>query len=700
MKRISHLYLSILCLGFLMLLSIKTLGQTAALDILPLKSKFLSIKTAETDSISKDKELSEIVITAQRTATNRFHTAEAITVLSAKQMIQFQSRTSPEALTYLNGVFVQKTNHGGGSPFLRGLTGNQTLQLIDGIRLNNATFRYGPNQYFNTIDPLSIERIEVLRGGGSVQYGSDAMGGTIQVLTKNPEFATENTFSGRVLGRAMTQNMEQTGRGELGFSNKKVALLGGLTYRNFGDLVGGDTTGKQSPSGYKELDFDIKSRFLISKNVVLTVAHQNIQQSNVPVFHKVQLENFAVNEFEPQKRQLSYARFDFETDNSWFKKVYLISSLQNTEEGRNSRKNGSSVLRIENDKVRSWGLSLNILSQIMEGYSANSGIEIYDDFVKSSRTDIDEKTNISTLKRGLYPNDSKMMNFSAFSIHNYSFNNWQFTWGGRFNGFNIQVNDETLGKSTLKPSDFVWNASILKGVTDNFNVFISANSAFRAPNIDDLGTLGIVDFRYETPNFNLNPEKSYNYQLGFKYKNQRLEGEAYVYRNELRNIIARVRVDTQKVQGYPLYQKENIEKGYIQGIESVWKYAFTEGFNIETGVTYTYGQNLTKNEPMRRIPPLNGRLALNFNKKSWFLTGELMGATKQDRLAQGDKDDNRIPLGGTPAWNIFNIYGGYSLKNWGVNIAFHNLFNEDYRTHGSGVNGVGRAASMSVNYQF
>ena len=652
-------------------LSLNAVSQTADLGNSIKKTNTFSVKTPEIDSTSKEKELSEVVITAQRTATNRFSTPEAISVLSAKNMQQLQARTTPEALTNMTGVFVQKTNHGGGSPFVRGLTGNQTLQLIDGIRLNNATFRYGPNQYFNTIDPLSIERVEVLRGSGSVQYGSDALGGTIQIFTKNPEFLNEKTWNGRLLGRIMTQGMEQTGRGELGFSNKKIAITGGLTYRNFGDLVGGDTTGKQSPSGYKELDFDVKSRFLLSKSAVLTVAHQNVKQSNVPVFHKVRLENFNLNEFDPQRRQLTYARLDYENNNPLFKKIYLITSLQNTEEGRNSRKNGSSVLRIENDKVRSLGLSLNILSQKPPspqrgsfGYTANSGIEIYDDFVKSSRVDIDEKTNISSTKRGLYPNNSTMTSFSAFSIHNYSLNKWQFTMGGRFNGFNIQVSDETVGKSTLKPSNFVWNASILRGVTDNLNVFFSANSAFRAPNIDDLGTLGIVDFRYETPNLNLNPEKSYNFQLGFKYK------------------------------------KENVEKGYIQGIETAWKYAFTEGVNIETSVSYTYGQSLTKNEPMRRIPPLNGHFALNFNKKQWFSTFEIAGATKQDRLAQGDKDDNRIPKGGTPAWTIFNIYGGYSFKNLSMNMAFQNLFNEDYRTHGSGVNGVGRSVSFNISWVF
>ena len=87
--------------------------------------------------------------------------------------------------------------------------------------------------------------------------------------------------------------------------------MGGFSYRNFGDLVGGDTTGKQSPSGYKEMDFDIKSRFLLNKNTILTVAHQNVRQKNVPVFHKVKLENFNLNEFEPQSAATDLCSFGF-----------------------------------------------------------------------------------------------------------------------------------------------------------------------------------------------------------------------------------------------------------------------------------------------------------------------------------------------------------------------------------------------------
>ena len=106
-----------------------------------------------------------------------------ISSITNQQIIEKGARTTPEALMGVSGVFIQKTNHGGGSAFIRGLTGNQTLIVLDGIRLNNAIYRYGPNQYLNTIDMFTVDKIDVLKGIGAVEYGSDAMGGVIHVKT-------------------------------------------------------------------------------------------------------------------------------------------------------------------------------------------------------------------------------------------------------------------------------------------------------------------------------------------------------------------------------------------------------------------------------------------------------------------------------------------------------------------------------------
>ena len=84
--------------------------------------------------------LDSVVVESRNIKINESSNPFIVSSISAKQIQQNGSRTTPEALIGTSGVFLQKTNHGGGSAFIRGLTGNQTLLVIDGIRINNATF--------------------------------------------------------------------------------------------------------------------------------------------------------------------------------------------------------------------------------------------------------------------------------------------------------------------------------------------------------------------------------------------------------------------------------------------------------------------------------------------------------------------------------------------------------------------------------
>jgi outer membrane receptor protein involved in Fe transport len=124
------------------------------------------------------------------------------------------------------------------------------------------------------------------------------------------------------------------------------------------------------------------------------------------------------------------------------------------------------------------------------------------------------------------------------------------------------------------------------------------------------------------------------------------------------------------------------------------------GFTIKGGVAYTYGQNVTKDEPLRRIPPLNGRLMPAFRKNNWFAAIEFLFAGKQERLAKGDREDNRIPAGGTPGWQVCNAYMNCKKGGLQLGVGLQNIFNVDYRMHGSGINGVGRSAWFSTTLFF
>jgi hemoglobin/transferrin/lactoferrin receptor protein len=652
----------------------------------------------QTDS-TKIELLNEVVITVNRSANQEFQTPNSIKVLNKKYLKTYAPRTTPEALMGVNGVFVQKTNHGGGSPFVRGLTGNQTLLLVDGIRLSNSTFRYGPNQYFNTIDPFSIEKIEVLKGGGSVQYGSDALGGTIQVFTSEPEFGSK--WKGNLLGRIATQGMEQTTRGEVNYGGEKLAISGSFGCRNFGDLVGGKLTGRQSPSGYDEQMGNLKAKLKLGRGI-LTFANQYFEAKYVPVYHKVVLENFAINDFQPQRRNLSYIKFNQKNESKIFSEVSVIGTLQLTYEGRSSQKNGATRLIQETDKVYTKGLTTTIFSEFSDKWTANSGIEIYHDLVRSSK--IDAPASIASSEapkvlRGLYPDNSTFLNYSLYSLHKFTQKHWQFSAGLRYNGFSIIVPDETISKTNLTPQALVPNALVTYLIGSKSNIYASYNAGFRTPNIDDLGTLGIVDFRYELPTNNLKPEKSSNYEIGYKFRTNRFSAATALYYSDLRDLIARVKVPNQVINGYNVYQKENIEKANIKGIEAEFEGLISKELKTYGGISYTYGQNITKNEPMRRIPPLNGRFGLEYRKSNFFVRPELLFASKQDRLAQGDKDDNRIGKNGTAAWQIVNLYGGYEYKWLNINLSAQNLTNKDYRTHGSGINGVGRSLWLTLNVE-
>jgi hemoglobin/transferrin/lactoferrin receptor protein len=661
---------------------------------------FLSISPlfllAQKSDSTRTELLKEVIVSSQRIYEKNLKTAASISVLSSKNLKNYQVRTTPEALMNSTGVFIQKSTHGAGSPFVRGLTGNQTLILIDGIRLNNSTFRYGPNQYLNTIDPFSLDRIEVLRGSGSVAYGSDALGGTVQLFTSNPEFSEKSTFNANVLTRFASSDMEKTFHSDLLFGSKKFALKTGLSIRYFGDIVGGDTTGRQSPSGYKELAFDIKGKFKISENWESVISHQTVQQKNIPLFFRIKLENFAINEFNPQNRSLSYFQLNGKTDKELLKSIGFTASLQNTSEQRNTRKNGSDVLRTETDKVETLGLTLNVISSISNSWTASSGIEFYQDVVNSDRIDQNIKTNSIQKSRGLYPDNSKFQSYAIYSLHQIQKDKWQFNFGGRLNNFNINIIDDNVGNIVVEPKAFVYNLSVAYELSQNSSIYSSNSTGFRSPNIDDMGTLGIVDFRYELPKYDLKPEKSYNFELGYKLRKDRFATSLALFNTELEDLITRVKVENQQINGINVYRKENTEKAFIRGFEVEMEYLISNPIKIYGNLSYAFGQNITKNEPVRRIPPMNGKFGIEYRKNSFFIRPEIWFASEQTRLAQGDKEDIRIGKEGTKGWITTNIFSGFDKKHYSINLSLQNLNNMDYRTHGSGINGVGRSAWITL----
>ncbi len=134
--------------------------------------------------------LREVVVSASRFEEMRKDVPERIDVIKARDIRFMDQPTTAELLQNTGAVFVQKSQLGGGSPIIRGFEANRILLVVDGVRMNNAIYRAGHLQDIITVDQSTLERVEVVSGPNSVAYGSDALGGTIHMITRMPKFRT------------------------------------------------------------------------------------------------------------------------------------------------------------------------------------------------------------------------------------------------------------------------------------------------------------------------------------------------------------------------------------------------------------------------------------------------------------------------------------------------------------------------------
>lgn len=453
-----------------------------------------------------------------------------------------------------DGVFVQKTNHGGGSKFIRGLTGNQTL-LFDGIRLNNSIYRYGPNQYLNTVDVFIIDRMEVAKGISSVQYGSDGLGGALQIFNIESLLnSTGSEWHGNVTGKIVSEGMEKTGRGQLEFNSKKIAMIIGGTTRDFGDLVGGKETGLQNPSGYTEYAIDVKLLFALKKNMQFMLAGQFLNQLHIPVYHKVVLENYAVNEFHPQQRLMNYARLNIQGRKKIFNQVKFIASWQQNTEITSAQKNSTILMQLDSNRVNTLGFVTDVTSAFSKIWLANSGVEYYHDNVSGGWfvTTTDNSAAL-LVKGGLYPDDSKYGSFSVYSLHHLTLNNWVIDIGIRFNAFNIKMDDKDLGEVKIAFEALVFNLGTMYSINLSNHLYGMVSNGFRAPisTIWKHWALSISDTKFRRTT--LNPRNQSISKPVINSIIPKFQANIAGYYMDLNQLITRVEVEGEFVDGYQVY---------------------------------------------------------------------------------------------------------------------------------------------------
>jgi iron complex outermembrane receptor protein/hemoglobin/transferrin/lactoferrin receptor protein len=663
-------------------------------------------------------------------------------------------RSAPDALRYEPGVYVQQSAHGQGSPYVRGRTGQQTVVLFDGIRMNTSTWRQGPNQYFFTVDSKTIDHIVVTRGGGSTLHGSDAIAGVIDAHPIEPRLAlgmegpvirprtmlrwasADNDFSNRF---SVDTQVNEDFRFLLGGGMRAAGRLrGGGVVRN--PLDGGvpqvprleDDGRTQAGTGFKELTGDARLVRSLGQGRRLVAAAYAFRQFDTPRTDQCPAAFAPRDEclkFDEQFRSLAYVSHEGKLGEA-AEQSQISLSYQRQHERRLLDRPSSFIVNGGRDDVDTFGLTVKLTSAAAPvsrdaEVRLRYGAEAFHDRVDSvAWTELRDIGAVITSPRGQYLAGSRYSQGGGFVESEWTFFRWLGLRGGaRYSAVAAKAPaDAESGTVAVDGSwgAFVGNLGVSAELSDHVGVLGSYDRSFRAPNLDDLTSRQQTGPGFQFENAKLGPETADTVELGMQLSHPRLELDAWVFRSVLHDSITRAfrassdcPPETPQCQlSWQRYQLVNVEgDSRIDGAELSFRSHVMDDLRVMGTLSYAVGSGPNPAQrptdpslpyearvPLSRVPPLNGTLDMRWNASPGaYLGGALRWALQQDRLAPTDLNDARIPLGGTPGYAVFDLRAGWRMQRSIVFAAVvENVLDSAYRVHGSSVNGPGRGIHLSM----
>ncbi|MEM7656674.1 MAG: TonB-dependent receptor [Bacteroidota bacterium] len=645
----------------------------------------------------------DVIITAERHERDPFYSSASISTFDGQQLRYESPRTLPQALQNLPGIWAEQPYYGGSSLLIRGMDDQRTALMVDGIRLQHAAYGTTSHSLLSMVDPFSMQRVEVLRGGGANQYETDAIGGAIQLFTKNPRFADQGVqVHGSVLGRWMSQGMERSFRPELELSSKRVAIHAGVSLRHFGDLMAAQAIGIRSATAYDQSSVDVKARIKLSPRHEFTLAHQQTNQDSLMNWNLETFGPFSKARFTEVSRSLTYARMTSFLENKWFREVRLTSAWQRVEENRRYDLPFAEKLVAEREWAKTWSGQIEVHSKPSVFWQAVSGLEYYRDFIGDVNQ---ESIGGLPLERspGNYQGDARSTNLGMYSQHSFDILDLKVNVGGRARAVRME-NVSAAEEETLQARSVVGNISSLYPLHPNWHVVSSFHTGFRTPDAYDLDHFGYLQQGAAVPNDSLGAERSRTTELGLKAKTRHFSGTVTLYQTRFQDHIDWVPTTydgSSTLDGQQVFQQQNTGQAFVRGIEAAVEVPVNQALALYGGVSYLQGQNITEGEPLSNLPPLNGRLGLRFRSRNGIWSNlEWRQASTQTRIGRLDQFNPGIMPTGAGSWQVVDLHMGYDFA-WGyATIGIQNLLDEAYTLHGSALQAPGRVVLMSVQLGF
>jgi hemoglobin/transferrin/lactoferrin receptor protein len=614
--------------------------------------------------------LDEVVISASKFSQKFREVPKKVTQIN-RSMIEFTNpMTSADLLERGGYVYIQKSQLGGGSPMIRGLSTNRLVLSVDGVRLNNAIFRSGNIHNVISISPMNIENTEVIMGSASVLYGSDAIGGVMNFYTKKAKLSNDSNpnIQININSRYSSASNEKMYHIDFNYGLEKIAFLSSFSKSDFDDLTmgihgpsdylrpnyvtqnsAGDdvlvTNSKprvQRNTGYSQTNFMQKILYEPNEDLSIDIGIHFSKTGNIPRYDRLirtnENEGLYYSEwyYGPQEWLLINSQLTFiPKETKFYDELKFGSSFQRFSESRNSRRFSDSFLKSREEELDIFSLNLDFFKKISENSNITYGLEMIENkvgsFAKSINISDLSETPISTR----YPDNSSLnslglyVNYKTKIIEDVFFQS-----GVRYSSTVLKSDlsqnniyyDFMYENTTLENGAFVGGIGLswVRNIYNNWKFNI--NTAFRSPNIDDLAKV----FDSEpgsvvVPNPDLKPERSFGLEFGgyFRTKNNiELDFSSYVtylYNSFIRddftlsNGVSEIIYDGELSQIQAL---QNSSKSFIYGIEFGINMFLNKNFRMKSQHNLIAGYELDDlpfGMPVRHIPPNYGNFHLIYN---------------------------------------------------------------------------------------
>lgn len=662
----------------------------------------------------------QITVTAGRQELATGEVAAPVTVITSEQIEELQPEKMADLFKMIPGVEVQGEGPFRGIPVIRGLSSNRVLILVDGQRLNNAR----ESTTFAGIQPAlvnlsEVERIEVLRGPASVQYGSDAIGGVINIITRQPDLGAETfeihgsaafeygTSSDSVAGRAVVSGAGKRMSFHVGASVEKAddytAANGAADNERYAGYVLPDDTVPNS--GMKQKNFDASFSVLTGDDGVLKLWAEAVRTDDVgfPGFDPettgvdIKFPNFDRDKFGLTWNSGPAWGFEDVSLNAWSQKVDK-ESVMNLDYGY------FYINSYTRSQIDSYGFNAQAIAKIGVNH-LTFGLDFYQDALHDTAL---QEIAYQEPDDGVSVPDSTQEGIGVYLDDRLSLGDrWTVNIGLRGDRFSFVSEDDPRYEGApfdVTDSAVSGNLGVIYRVTDHVNLTGLVARGFRTPNIQERSYTGFATTgdTYIVQNPELNSESSWNYEIGFKARYDTHSAGFNVFYNDLTDFIGFEFLDgpppgVPPVPGLEYAQFANIEKAKIMGVELDLEVIFARFWSFFGNASYLKGDNKSTDEPLSSIPPWKVVAGIRYQRSSWWGEAAVRHVGSQTRLPSDDPD---YP-DGTEPFTSADLRGGYDFGfGLGVLVSMENIFDELYNEPFNNRPEPGRNLRATLRYRF